>query len=516
MGSPWSSASAGCNRVHSAPLPDFVFASRSFADLFATCPALISEFHSARSPRLRFGSRLRSINYFASLVHSAELMNVEPKAVLGFLSFSIVFIEIPFKALANRQYIFIEKIASDLHVKSRFTFVSSVDAVRASRQPNMEGNFLIALRAALDFARKKLGRGVRWASGLSRSGHRPLTIYENRRKFSRALLRAAKGTDCRSLWGELLNPRRGRGEGRRRAYIEEEGVLNEKLWTVVYGLQRRLVLCYQLSKKSSDLGWLKDGSLLDFFFPSPHSSLSFWWCWLLPRCSPFRSTKLKLTKKYFDDLAKNESRSSKWNAIGGGSFVSNVNWLSELSESSSYLFRKFQFLAKVSFKEYFLVTQLTIEPQHHETVSQLSVFEEIPNTLWIKTRFLLHQSFFSRETLAICSLTHVEGKVLMIQQHFIGKTKTKTPGDWKRERILINHSPTHGLRLWAHRRNNEFPTEISAIMIECWGLEQDLEVSMARAAICETIVSGSSFNFRKPRKYVDWRHLTPSRWVTQC
>lgn len=223
MGSPWSSASAGCNRVHSAPLPDFVFASRSFADLFATCPAMISEFHSARSPRLSFGSRLRSINYFASLVHSAELMNVEPKAVLGFLSFSIVFIEIPFKALANRQYIFIEKIASDLHVKSRFTFVSSVDAVRASRQPNMEGNFLIALRAALDFARKKLRRGVRWASGLSRSGHRPLTIYENRRKFSRALLRAAKGSDCRSLWGELLNPRRGRGEGRRRAYIEEEG-----------------------------------------------------------------------------------------------------------------------------------------------------------------------------------------------------------------------------------------------------------------------------------------------------
>lgn len=490
MGSPWSSASAGCNRVHSAPLPDFVFASRSFADLFATCPALISEFHSARSPRLRFGSHLRSINYFASLVHSAELMNVEPKAVLGFLSFSIVFIEIPFKALANRQYIFIEKIASDLHVKSRFTFVSSVDAVRASRQPNMEGNFLIALRAALDFARKKLRRGVRWASGLSRSGHRPLTIYENRRKFSRALLRAAKGSDCRSLWGELLNPRRGRGEGRRRAYIEEGEEFLTRNCELSFTDPRDAWYCVTNCRRNH-LTWvgLKTGLFLTFSFLRLIRVSRFGGvdsCLAVP---PFRSTKLKLTKKYFDDLAKNESRSSKWNAIGGGLFVSDVNWLSELSESSSYLFENCQFLAKVSFKEYFLLTQLTIEPQHHETVSQLSVFEEIPNTLWIKTRFLLHQSFFSRETLAICSLTHVEGKVLMIQQHFIGKTKTKTPGDWKRERILINHSPTHGLRLWAHRRNNEFPTEISAIMIECWGLEQDLEVSMARPAICETIVS---------------------------
>lgn len=45
---------------------------------------------------------------------------------------------------------------------------------------------------------------------------------------------------------------------------------------------------------------------------------------------PLRSKKLKLTKKYFDDLAKNESRSGKWNAIGGGLYVCDVSRLSEL------------------------------------------------------------------------------------------------------------------------------------------------------------------------------------------
>lgn len=81
-------------------------------------------------------------------------MNVEPKAVLGFLSFPIAFIEIPFKALANPQYIFIERSRAICMLNAVFTFVPSVDAVRASRQPNMEGDFLIALRAALDFSRK--------------------------------------------------------------------------------------------------------------------------------------------------------------------------------------------------------------------------------------------------------------------------------------------------------------------------------------------------------------------------
>lgn len=76
----------------------------------------------------------------------------------------------------------------------------------------------------------------------------------------------------------------GKGDGMHGREVRR--VLNEKLWTVVYGPQRRLVLCYQLSKKSSDLGTLEDGSLLSVFL-SLHSSLSFWWCWLLPRCSPF-------------------------------------------------------------------------------------------------------------------------------------------------------------------------------------------------------------------------------------
>lgn len=63
-----------------------------------------------------------------------------------------------------------------------FTFVPSVDAVRASRQPNMEGDFLIALRAALGFARKSFAEESDGALGLSRGGHRALAIYENRKR----------------------------------------------------------------------------------------------------------------------------------------------------------------------------------------------------------------------------------------------------------------------------------------------------------------------------------------------
>lgn len=101
----------------------------------------ISEFHSARALPGALGSRLRSINYFASLVHSAELMNVEPKAVLGFLSFSIVLLKFHLRRWPIHNTFSLKRSRAICMLNAVFTFVSSVDAVRTSRQPNMEGNF---------------------------------------------------------------------------------------------------------------------------------------------------------------------------------------------------------------------------------------------------------------------------------------------------------------------------------------------------------------------------------------
>lgn len=57
-------------------------------------------------------------------------------------------------------------------------------------------------------------------------------------------------------------------------------------------------------------------------------------------------------------------------------------------------------------------------------------------------------------------------------------------------------------------------------MIECWGLGR-LEAGSgglngATGNLRNYCVSGSSFNLLSCRKYVDWRHLSLSRCVTQC
>lgn len=150
MGSLWSS-SAGCNRVQSAPLPDFVFESRSFVDLFATCPTMdlwisLRSLPGARWVALEVDKLLCYLYRVARTLRRIDECWTESCFRISFILNS--FIEIPFKALANPQYIFIEKIASDLHVKCRF-HIRIVSCCRSnSRQPNMEGNFLIALRAA--------------------------------------------------------------------------------------------------------------------------------------------------------------------------------------------------------------------------------------------------------------------------------------------------------------------------------------------------------------------------------
>lgn len=126
----------------------------------------------------------------------------------------------------------------------------------------------------------------------------------------------------------VVEPAAARSRRRETASIHRRGgrrVLNEKLWTVVYGPQLGIVL-----PTVEEIIWLGFARrrVSSWLFLSSASFESLVLVVLtLASLFPLRSKKLKLTKKYFDDLAKNESRSGKWNAIGGGLYASDVNFL---------------------------------------------------------------------------------------------------------------------------------------------------------------------------------------------
>lgn len=188
----------------------------------------ISEFHSVLSP-VRVGSRLRSINYFviyiASLVHSAELMNVEPSAVLGFLSFSIVLLKFHLRRWPIHNTFSLKRSRAICMLNAVFTFVSSVDAVR-THDNRIWTEIFCSGSERRGFRPKKLDTpSSQMVSGLSRSGHRPLAIYENRENSAVLFERLRSQIFMR----RVVEPAAvvGKGDGMHRRGVRR--VLNEKL-----------------------------------------------------------------------------------------------------------------------------------------------------------------------------------------------------------------------------------------------------------------------------------------------